>query len=163
MLIVADGPRDERENEKCLATRAIVEAIDWPCEVERNYSRTNLGCRKRIASGLDWVFERYEQAIILEDDCLPNPTFFRFADELLNRYADDPRIGQISGDNFQFGKRCCEHSYYFLRCITSGAGPRGNAPGACMMTACAAGATWHHRLAGTPPGESNLCCQHAPH
>ena len=115
LLIVADGPRNERENEKCLATRRIVERTDWPCEVERNYSRTNLGCRQRIASGLDWVFERYEQAIILEDDCLPNPTFFPFADELLHRYADDPRIGQISGDNFQFGKRCCEHSYYFSR------------------------------------------------
>lgn len=113
LLIVADGPRDDREQEKCEATRRIVERIDWPCEVERNYARRNLGCRQRVASGLDWVFDRCERAIILEDDCLPHPTFFRFAHELLDRYADDERIGQISGDNFQFGQRHFEHSYYF--------------------------------------------------
>jgi hypothetical protein len=115
LLIVADGPRDKREIERCETTRRIVECIHWPCEVERNYAHRNLGCRKRIASGLDWVFDRCERAIVLEDDCLPHPTFFRFAQELLDRYVDDERIGQISGDNFQFGQRRFAHSYYFSR------------------------------------------------
>src|SRR3954470_16247098 len=113
LLVVADGPREERETEKCEAARAVVERIDWPCEVERQFARTNLGCRRRVSSGLDWVFDRCERAIILEDDCLPDVSFFRYADELLERYADDNRVGQISGDNFQFGRRGCEHSYYF--------------------------------------------------
>jgi hypothetical protein len=67
----------------------------------------------RVSSGLDWVFEQVPEAIILEDDCLPHPTFFRFCQELLERYRDDERVGMISGDNFQFGYTINDDSYYF--------------------------------------------------
>ena len=85
LLVVADGPRAHRPDDdtKCQATRAIIERVDWPCEVLKNYSEANLGCRTRVSSGLDWVFSTVEEAIILEDDCLPHPTFFRFCEELL--------------------------------------------------------------------------------
>lgn len=117
LLIVADGPRPDRpgEGDKVAATRAIVERVDWPCEVLINYSEVNLGCKRRVSSGLDWVFETVEEAIILEDDCVPHLTFFRFCDELLERYRDDERVMVISGDNFQFGRRRTEDSYYFSR------------------------------------------------
>ncbi len=117
LLVVADGPRADRpgEADKCKAVRAIIETVDWPCEVLKNYSDGNLGCKVRVSSGLDWVFEQVPEAIILEDDCLPHPTFFRFCEELLERYRDDERIGIISGDNFQFGKRRTQNSYYFSR------------------------------------------------
>ena len=75
----------------------------------------NLGCRKRISSGLDWVFEQVEETIVLEDDCLPDPSFFRFCEELLEVYRDDERVGIISGDNFQFGRQRTSESYYFSR------------------------------------------------
>lgn len=117
LLVVADGPREQREGEvkKCAAVRAIVEHVDWECEVLRNYSDSNLGCKKRIASGLNWAFEQVEQAIILEDDCLPHPTFFRFCDELLEKYRENDKVMHISGDNFQFGKKHGNASYYFSR------------------------------------------------
>ena len=117
LLVVADGPRPDRpgEAEKVAAARAIIEQVDWPCEVLKNYSDINLGCRRRVSSGLDWVFQTVEEAIILEDDCLPHPTFFRFCEELLERYRDDKRIGMISGDNFQFGRKRTKYSYYFSR------------------------------------------------
>jgi hypothetical protein len=117
LLVVADGPRSDRPDEagQCAATRAAVERVDWPCEVLRNYSDANLGCKHRVASGLDWAFEQVEEAIILEDDCLPDPTFFRFAEELLERYRDDRRIMTVSGDNFLQGRRTSPHSYYFSR------------------------------------------------
>jgi len=51
----------------------------------------------------------------LEDDCLPDPTFFRFAEELLARYRDDPRVAMISGDNFLFNNLPVQESYYFSR------------------------------------------------
>ena len=89
--------------------------IDWPCRVLRNYAENNLGCRSRVASGLDWVFQHAEEAIILEDDCLPDPSFFRFCQELLARYREDQRVGMISGDNFQFGRSFGDESYYFSR------------------------------------------------
>jgi len=115
LLIVADGPRVDKsgEAEKCRAARAIIERVDWPCEVLTNYSDTNLGCKRRVSSGLDWVFDNVEEAIILEDDCLPHPTFFRFCEELLERFRNDERIMMISGDNFQFGRNRTQHSYYF--------------------------------------------------
>ena len=115
LLVIADGPRHDRVNdaEKCEATRSIIEGVDWECNLLKNYSDINLGCKLRVSSGLDWVFDQVESAIILEDDCLPNPTFFRFCSELLNQYADDKRIMVISGNNFQFGRRRTENSYYF--------------------------------------------------
>ena len=115
LLVVADGPRPDRADdiEKCKAARAIIEGVDWDCEVLTNYSDLNLGCKNRVSSGLDWVFDTVEQAIILEDDCLPHPSFFRFCQELLDYYRDDKRIMAISGDNFQFGRKRTEYSYYF--------------------------------------------------
>jgi len=115
LLVVADGARPGREGEaeRCAAARAIVERVDWPCEVLTNFSEANLGCKRRVASGLDWVFSLVEEAIILEDDCLPHPTFFRFCEELLASYRHDQRIMMISGNNFQFGERRSDDSYYF--------------------------------------------------
>lgn len=117
LLVVADGPRENRdgEKEKCAATRAIIDRVDWQCEVLTNFSDRNLGCKQRVSSGIDWVFEQVEEAIILEDDCLPDPTFFCFCQEMLIRYRGDQRIGMISGDNFQQGERRDENSYYFSR------------------------------------------------
>ncbi len=117
LLVVADGARAGRaeEAQACARTRAIIERVDWPCEVETHYSDVNLGCRGRVASGLDWVFERVPEAIILEDDCVPSPSFFPYCEELLARYRDDERIGMISGDNFQRGRRIGDGSYYFSK------------------------------------------------
>ena len=117
LLVVADGPRADKpgEAEKCAAVRAILDRVDWDCQVIQNYADTNLGCRERVSSGLNWVFETVEEAIILEDDCLPHPTFFRFCEELLERYRHDDRIMTISGNNLQFGRPHTEDGYYFSR------------------------------------------------
>jgi len=117
LLVVADGPRPDRADdiEKCKAARAVIEGVDWDCEVLTDYSDLNLGCGKRPATGITWVFEQVEEAIILEDDCLPHPTFFRFCEELLSYYRHDERIMVISGNNFQFGRSRTDYSYYFSR------------------------------------------------
>ena len=115
LLIVADGPRPNREGEAelCAATRAVVSRVDWPCEVQTNFAATNLGCKERVSSGLTWVFEQCEEAIIIEDDCLPHPTFFRYCAELLAHYRDDKRVAMISGGNFLHGQQRAPDSYYF--------------------------------------------------
>lgn len=115
LFVIADGPRGDRpdEVEKSEATRAIIERVDWECEVLKNYSEINLGCAKRLPSGLDWVFNQVEEAIVLEDDCLPHPTFFPFCQDLLEKYRYDERIGTIVGQNVQFGRKRTEYSYYF--------------------------------------------------
>jgi hypothetical protein len=117
LLLVADGARAGRagEAERCASVRELAQRIDWPCELQTNLSEVNLGCRARVSSGIDWVFEQVSEAIILEDDCLPHPTFFRYCDELLQRYRDDERVGMICGDNFQFGRAVGNGDYYFSK------------------------------------------------
>jgi hypothetical protein len=115
LLVVGDGPRTSRvgEADRVAETRAIIEQVDWDCEVLTNYSDINLGCKRRVSSGIDWVFEQVDEAIILEDDCLPDSTFFRFCEELLARYRSDQRISQINGCNLQFGYCINDDSFYF--------------------------------------------------
>ena len=116
-MLVADRLRANHASdaELCAEARAIVERVDWDCEIRKNYSDINLGCGKRVSTGLDWVFSEVEEAVILEDDCLPHPTFFQFCEELLGKYRDDDRIGHIGGVNFQFGRKRGPNSYYFSR------------------------------------------------
>jgi len=117
LFIIADAPRPDTpgEIEKCQAVRKIVESVDWNCQIYRNYAETNLGSYRRVPTGLDWVFSQVEQAIILEDDCLPHASFFPYCQELLSRYAEDQRIYTISGNNFQQGRNKTNYSYYFSR------------------------------------------------
>ena len=113
LLVVADGPRNPSEQDECAATRAIIDRVDWDCEVLTNFSDVNLGCKRRVSSGLDWVFDQVEEAIILEDDCQPDPTFFPFCTELLEKFRDDERVSMICGSNFQQGKQRSPYSYFF--------------------------------------------------
>jgi len=117
LLVVADGSRPNRpgEAERCAATRAIIDRVDWDCEVLTNYSDVNLGCRERVSSGLKWVFDIVEEAIILEDDCVPHPTFFPYCEELLGHYRDDERVMAISGQKSQPQYQRTQYSYYFSR------------------------------------------------
>jgi hypothetical protein len=115
LLVVADGPRSPEEAEKCDQTRAIIDRVDWECQVLKNFSDTNLGCKRRVSSGIDWVFSQVEEAIILEDDCLPTPSFFYFCQALLAKYRHDDRIMHIGGTNLQFGQSRTPYSYYFSK------------------------------------------------
>ncbi len=115
LLVVADGPRNKEDAVKCQQVRAVIEKVDWECEVSKNYSDVNLGCRKRVSSGIDWVFSQVEEAIILEDDCLPAPSFFYFCQSLLEYYRNDTRIFCISGNNFQFNNSRTNYTYYFSK------------------------------------------------
>lgn len=115
LFVVADGPLNEEEYMKIKATRAVIEQIDWDCKVITNYSDVNLGCRNRISSGLNWVFEQCEYAIILEDDCLPDPTFFLFCDELLEKYRENERIMMVGGSSLHFKDYNLPYSYFFSR------------------------------------------------
>jgi hypothetical protein len=118
LFVVADGPRLGRPEERaaCLETRKVIDqGVDWPCQVRRCYSDTNLGCAGRVASGLNWAFSNTEEAIVLEDDCLPDPSFFGFCEELLAKYRHDTRIGQICGTPFIMPEVERETSYIFSR------------------------------------------------
>lgn len=101
LLVVADGPRPNRPDdvERCAATRAVVDHVDWPCEVLRSYADENLQCDPRVQSGIDWAFEHVDELIVLEDDMVPHPSFFPWCEAMLDRYRDDPEVMHISGRN----------------------------------------------------------------
>lgn len=117
LYISADGPRVNRsdDTEKCMKVRDIVNKVDWDCQVYTLFRDENLGCKKAVSSGISWFFEHEEEGIVLEDDCLPDSSFFSYCDVLLEKYRYDNRIMIISGDNFQFGHRRTDYSYYFSK------------------------------------------------
>jgi len=117
LLLVADAPREEvpGEAERCERTRALAERVDWDCEVSTEFADGHMGPKARVESGLSGAFALEEEAIVLEDDTVPHPSFFRFCDELLERYRDEEQVLSIAGSNFQFDGRASSDSYYFSR------------------------------------------------
>ena len=116
LYVIADGPRSSHPDDisKCSTTRMIVdEGVDWPCEVLKNYSDENLGCGMRVSSGIDWVFDNVDEAIILEDDCLPHISFFDFTKELLIKYENNTRVMHIGGTSWNPSSLPKSDSYFF--------------------------------------------------
>lgn len=113
LFIISDGAREDRagEEEKVEQVRDLFEQVSWSCEIHRNYAEKNMGCDYRVPSGISWVFDQVDRAVILEDDCIPSIQFFRYAENMLARYADDPRVMMISGSNhmkqYEIPSCCC--------------------------------------------------------
>lgn len=119
-FVISDGPRDghPEDIEFVRQSRLLTESIDWECEVVRLYSETNLGCKNRIISGLNQLFDQVSHAIILEDDCLPHQDFFPFAQELLTRFKDHPKVFSIGGHIWEFPDQSDTDSYFFSKYLS---------------------------------------------
>jgi len=115
LFIVGDGPHPDspEEAQRVEEARALLQRVDWNCDLKTNFSEKNLGLKRRIVSGLNWVFEQVDHLIVLEDDCVPDPSFFSYCRELLEKYDNEPRIMSIGGVNYQFGRNQTPYSYYF--------------------------------------------------
>jgi hypothetical protein len=116
LFIAADGARPEKdgEKEKCdVVKKLILDNIDWPCEVNTLFRQHNLGCGKAVSSAITWFFQNVEEGIVLEDDILPDKSFFYFCQELLEKYRYDDRIKVIGGSNVQKNASNIKDSYYF--------------------------------------------------
>lgn len=115
LYVAADGPRQSRAGEKelCEQTRAVVNSVDWPCEVKTLFREENLGCGKAVSQAITWFFDNEEEGIILEDDILPHPDFFPYCDELLEKYRNDNTVGIISGHNHFYERLERDSSFAF--------------------------------------------------
>ncbi|MBW5396974.1 glyocosyltransferase [Brachyspira pilosicoli] len=113
LYVAADGPRKNVKGEykKCISTREIIKEVDWDCEVKTLFRDENLGCGLAVSGAINWFFENEEDGIILEDDCLPNQSFFYFCEELLDYYKDNEKIMHIHSNHI--GKPYSKYSYYF--------------------------------------------------
>ena len=115
LYIVSDGARPEKEGEdnQVQACRNIMQQVDWSCEVKTLFRDKNLGSGIGVYEGINWFFEQEEQGIILEDDCLPNDSFFQFCGEMLYKYQTNEQIMLVSGSNYLLGLIDIKDSYYF--------------------------------------------------
>ena len=116
MYVISDGPSKGNEDEALLVKecRELIDQIQWDCEILKNYSEENMGSRRRVVSGLDWVFETEDRAIILEDDCVPEVSFFKFCEELLSKLEHELRVAGIGGSNVLEEKTQSLVSDYFF-------------------------------------------------
>lgn len=114
LFIMADGPRTHVDGDKyhCAQARSIATDIPWDCEIHTYFMDHNLGCDQAVPKGIDWFFSQVDMGIILEDDCIPDPSFFTFCTDLLERYESDERMMHVSGNNFQDGQVRGTGSYY---------------------------------------------------
>lgn len=117
IYLISDGARPDRvgENHKVRQCRELAEKmIDWDCEVIKNYANENKGCCDRIGGGAKWVFSLEEKAIFLEDDNLPDLSFFEYCKELLEKYEDDKQIFWICGGNYLVKYNTPDESSYIF-------------------------------------------------
>jgi hypothetical protein len=101
LFVVSDGPRSDVPEDETLVDEVhdVVTAVDWDCDLRTDFAETNMGVKERISSGISWVLSRTDEAIFLEDDCLPHPDFFRFCDRMLELYRGDERVMDVTGTN----------------------------------------------------------------
>jgi hypothetical protein len=103
LYVAADGPHSINGKLDEVAhvekVRTIATAVDWPCEVKTLFRDKNLGCKYSVSGAITWFFEQEEQGIILEDDCLPSPSFFKFCEIMLDKYRENKSVWMINGFN----------------------------------------------------------------
>lgn len=117
LYIASDGARPERQGEKEKIENLrnwLISNVDWDCEIKTKFNEKNLGCGHGSADAISWFFENEEMGIIIEDDILASLFFFRFCDEMLEKYKDDDRIGLIGGFN-GIDKELLSNEYYFSK------------------------------------------------
>lgn len=96
LIVHCDAPGRPEHAEGVRRTRALLERIDWTIP-EVILRETNAGLAKSVVETLNHAFERHERAVVLEDDCVPTPHFFRYMADCFATYQDDSRIYGISG------------------------------------------------------------------
>lgn len=115
LYLLGDGPKNEQDKKLVDQARLIATNIDWKCTIRKNFFKQNLGGPLAGYRGILWFFHSVPQGIVLEDDTIPNISFFKFCDDLLEYYKKDARVGWITGNNFQNGKWRGNSSYYFSK------------------------------------------------
>lgn len=102
LYIFCDGPKNTEDKQKIAEIKQLVKGISWTKNVSTRFEKKNLGCKNGVSSAISWFFSKVDAGIILEDDCLPNESFFKYSNELLKKYKDDTRISLIAGTNSGF-------------------------------------------------------------
>lgn len=120
IYVASDGPRSEVEGEIETVQQIrnyVIAQIDWKCEVHTLFRDRNLGCKIAVSEAIDWFFKQEEQGIIIEDDCLPNKSFFSFCEQTLNLYQEHQEVAMITGTSYLFNEVESPDLFFFSRYI----------------------------------------------
>jgi hypothetical protein len=121
LFIASDGPRENKVGEKEVVEKIreyVLKNINWKCKVKTLFRKKNIGCKYAVSGAIDWFFDNVEQGIILEDDCLPSQSFFRFCQDTLEKYRYENKIMQVSGTNVE-GVSKTKEDYFFTDCFNA--------------------------------------------
>ena len=119
LFIAIDGPKNNfDDSRKVSQVIKVVSQIDWKCNKHENFSTTNQGCRNGVVKAIDWFFSNVEEGIILEDDIIPDLSFFPFTEELLKKFRCDNRVSQIGGTNYNYENINEDYSYFFTKYVS---------------------------------------------
>ena len=114
LYLASDGPKNNDDKINVNNVRNyILKNIDWNCKVKKLFYKKNKGLKKGISNSITWFFNNEKSGIILEDDLLPEVSFFKYASELLQYYKTNKNIGMISGNNYVGSN--FKASYYFSK------------------------------------------------
>lgn len=102
LYVAIDGPRpgNEEDVKNVSQVRQIVKSIDFCPNVKYKISDNNNGAEVTVSSAITWVLEKEEYVIVMEDDIIAHESFFRFMDDMLERYKNDERVAMVSGCNY---------------------------------------------------------------
>jgi len=115
IYIFCDGPKNEKDKHLCLSAIKETKKINWKCTIKKRFLKKNLGCKNAVSSGISWFFKNNSRGIILEDDCIPNKSFFKFCEKMFNFYEKSKIVGCITGDNFLSNNIKFKNGYYFSK------------------------------------------------
>jgi len=120
IFFASDGPRqsNKSDREAVLQNRGLLRLVDWDCEVKVLFHENNQGCKYAVSKAISWFFSHVNYGIILEDDCLPVVSFFKFCESLLKHYEHDKSVGIISGQNPFIFDPTLEGDYHFTKYAT---------------------------------------------
>lgn len=115
LYFAVDGARKgKKEEEDVIRVRDIIKQVNWACDVHTLFRENNVGCGKGPSEAISWAFENEDRLIVLEDDCVPSMSFFRFCDEMLEMYKDDERVNIISGRSHQSKSKYFDNQDYIF-------------------------------------------------
>ncbi len=119
LYLHCDGPRMSKTGEQKAVSevrKAMLDAIDWQCEVKTLFRDENLGCAKAVNGAITWFFENEEYGVIIEDDIIVSQDFFKLCEDLLPRYAHEDKIMQISARNNSY-RTDIDNTYVYTQCM----------------------------------------------
>jgi|LakMenEpi03Aug12_release.lakeMendotaPanAssembly.Ray.scaffolds.fasta_scaffold332519_2 hypothetical protein len=106
IYITVDAPKTRsteavRDHQQVLQVIENISSGSHPnVTIRVRVAESNYGCAVSVISGCDWAFQSASELLVIEDDCIPNSTFFEFANNNLNQLSLEKGVVMVCGTQF---------------------------------------------------------------